>query len=199
MKKTLIFILAAVLLFSSTACGNNPELEQLWKENEELKKQISVSENTSSEKDAEASTSEQTLSISQPLTVNTSSGSYKITVTGAEIKDWRERSRGNIKNLNVMLNYTVENIDFKNEYYTGCNVDSSLFYVYDDNNTLLDTASSSYDTQFPDNVLPGRNGQFNLCYDLIKDDTKYIDVVLHRIDEQGKDTILGQTRISLEN
>ena len=40
MKKLLTIILSATLILSTTACGLNPEVEALKKENEKLKAQI---------------------------------------------------------------------------------------------------------------------------------------------------------------
>ncbi|MDD6710073.1 MAG: hypothetical protein PUE26_07995 [Ruminococcus sp.] len=195
MKKLITILIAASLLTLCGSCGNNAELEALKKENSKLRQELSK---VTKAEQIHQSTVNQTISLNEPFEVSTEFGNYKVTITGAEIKDWRERSQGTIENLNLLLNYTVENISFSNDTFSGCYVDSSFFYVYDDNKTLLDTASSSYDTQFPQVVLPGYNGQFNLCYDLNKEDTKYIDVVIHRRDEQYKDKILGQMQINLQ-
>lgn len=194
MKKLLIALSAVTIALSCAACGNNEELEALRKENEELKQSLSVQENSANNNAA----MKQALSLNQPLTVDTEYGSYKVTLTGAEIKDWRERSQGLVDNLSLLISYTVENIDFSNEQYPGCLVNNSFFYVYDDNKTLLETSGVSYDTEFPDTVLPGYNGQFNICYDLKNENTKYIDVILHRTNEQFSDQILGQIRIELQ-
>lgn len=44
MKKLLTIILSATLILSTTACGLNPEVEALKKENEKLKAQLESAE-----------------------------------------------------------------------------------------------------------------------------------------------------------
>ena len=44
MKKLLTIILSATLILSTTACGLNPEVEALKKENEKLKAQLESGE-----------------------------------------------------------------------------------------------------------------------------------------------------------
>lgn len=198
MKKIVTMILLSALTLTATSCTTNSEIEALKKENEELKQAMSENSPTPSATNNEDSSNNQELALNQPLTVQTEWGSYQITITGAEIKDWRERSMGDITNLNLLLNYKVDNIDFSNEIYPGCFIDSSSFYVYDDNKTLLDIASSSYDTQSADVVLPGYNGNFNLCYDLKKDNVEYVDVIIHRTNSNYQDIILGQLRVNIQ-
>lgn len=183
------------MVLALTSCGESKEIQTLKKENAELKEQISSLQKSSASKSSPKHVA-QDLFLNMPYEIKTKYGSYKITITGAEVKDWRERSLGSIENLNLLLNYEVENVDFSNEYASGCYADSNLFYVYDDKKTLLRTSGESYDTSFPDIVLPGYKGQFNLCYDL-NGETTYIDVTLHRMDEEGKDIILGKLRIDL--
>lgn len=50
MKKILVVALSVALLLSTTACGTNSELEALKQENEQLKSQLSDTEEKPTEK-----------------------------------------------------------------------------------------------------------------------------------------------------
>ncbi|MBD9025895.1 MAG: ABC transporter substrate-binding protein, partial [Clostridiales bacterium] len=50
MKKLLVVALSVALLLSTTACGTNSELEALKQENEQLKSQLTDTEEKATEK-----------------------------------------------------------------------------------------------------------------------------------------------------
>ncbi len=76
MKKILVVALSVALLLSTTACGTNSELEALKQENEQLKSQLSDTEEKPTEKSEEQKTSD-----TQPNSDSTyelTAGSYEI-------------------------------------------------------------------------------------------------------------------------
>ncbi len=203
-RKILAISAVISILISCSACRSG-EIEALKQENAELKQKLEavnqegnpIAEGNPTAQPTAAAQTTATFALNQPITIDTEYGSYIVTITDATIKDWRERSGGSIDNLNVMLTYTVQNVNFTNSTNPGCYVGSDLFYVYDNNKNLLQTATYSYDTKFPDVVLPGYSAEFNVCYDLVSESTEYIDVILHRYDINGRNKILGQMRLGL--
>ena len=80
MKKILVVALSVALLLSTTACGTNSELEALKQENEQLKSQLSDTEEKPTEKPTTKS-EEQKTSDTQPNSDSTyelTAGSYEI-------------------------------------------------------------------------------------------------------------------------
>ena len=76
MKKILVVALSVALLLSTTACGTNSELEALKQENDQLKSQLSDTEEKPTEKSEEQKTSD-----TQPNSDSTyelTAGSYEI-------------------------------------------------------------------------------------------------------------------------
>ena len=76
MKKILVVALSVALLLSTTACGTNSELEALKQENEQLKSQLTDTEEKPTEKSEEQKTSD-----TQPNSDSTyelTAGSYEI-------------------------------------------------------------------------------------------------------------------------
>lgn len=201
MRKGLIVVLSAMLVLPITGCSNNTELEQLKKENEELRAAI----NNSGAKNPKISTVEgindvnnaPILNLNKPFIVNTEYGDYALTFLGVETKDWRGKN-ADIEFPTLVISYEVENINFKSDYSAGCLIGSNFFYVYDDRKTLLSCADTRYEisNQYPDTVLPGYKGQFDECYEL-RQDTKYIDIVLHRTNEDGQETVVGKIQINI--
>ena len=76
MKKLLTITLSIVLLLSATACGTNSELEALKQENEQLKSQLTDTEEKPTEKSEEQKTSD-----TQPNSDNT----YELTAGDYEV------------------------------------------------------------------------------------------------------------------
>lgn len=76
MKKILVVALSVALLLSTTACGTNSELEALKQENEQLKSQLSDTEEKPTEKSEEQKTSD-----TQP----NSDSTYELTAGNYEV------------------------------------------------------------------------------------------------------------------
>ena len=76
MKKILVVALSVALLLSTTACGTNSELQALKQENEQLKSQLSDTEEKPTEKSEEQKTSD-----TQP----NSDSTYELTAGNYEV------------------------------------------------------------------------------------------------------------------
>lgn len=84
MKKLLVVALSVALLLSTTACGTNSELEALKQENEQLKSQLTDTEEKPTEKPTEKpaeKSEEQKTSDTQPNSDNT----YELTAGNYEV------------------------------------------------------------------------------------------------------------------
>ena len=84
MKKLLVVALSVALLLSTTACGTNSELEALKQENEQLKSQLTDTEDKPTEKPTEkpvAKSEEQKTSDTQQNSDNT----YELTAGDYEV------------------------------------------------------------------------------------------------------------------
>lgn len=186
------FLLCASMACCLTGCKKDDEIAELKKQNEELRGMINKNAATQSPAPSAEATGQNTLAIGEKLLVTTKNGKYNITITGAKNKTLSYEKDKPI----IDLSYEVENVDFKSEQYTGCTVNSSLFYAYDDKQrNLVPVMTSGDDMKFPGVVLPGYKGDFDIGFYTIED-TKYVDIIIHRPDENG-DKILAKLRLDL--
>ena len=88
MKKILVVALSVALLLSTTACGTNSELEALKQENEQLKSQLSDTEEKPTEKPTEKLTEKPTEKSEEQKTSDTqpnSDSTYELTAGNYEV------------------------------------------------------------------------------------------------------------------
>lgn len=88
MKKILVVALSVALLLSTTACGTNSELEALKQENEQLKSQLSDTEEKPTEKTTEKPTEKPTEKSEEQKTSDTqpnSDSTYELTAGNYEV------------------------------------------------------------------------------------------------------------------
>ena len=88
MKKILVVALSVALLLSTTACGTNSELEALKQENEQLKSQLSDTEEKPTEKPTENPTEKPTEKSEEQKTSDTqpnSDSTYELTAGNYEV------------------------------------------------------------------------------------------------------------------
>lgn len=173
MKKILTFALSLLLIFVSSGCGNNTELEELKKENEALKQKLSDSSPMPSD------TTGGVVALNIPYTVETVYGTYKLTII--DVVPHAFPSYGEEYANYAALLFEIENIDFKNDDFAGVTFDLSSFAVYDDKDYQVEiSAGFDYeDYKYPETVLPGKKVRGVYMLDL-KPDTKYVDVMFVR-------------------
>ena len=88
MKKILVVALSVALLLSTTACGTNSELEALKQENEQLKSQLSDTEEKPTEKPTEKPPEKPTEKSEEQKTSDTqpnSDSTYELTAGNYEV------------------------------------------------------------------------------------------------------------------
>ena len=88
MKKILVVALSVALLLSTTACGTNSELEALKQENEQLKSQLSDTEEKPTEKPTETPPEKPTEKSEEQKTSDTqpnSDSTYELTAGNYEV------------------------------------------------------------------------------------------------------------------
>ena len=88
MKKLLVVALSVALLLSTTACGTNSELEALKQENEQLKSQLTDTEEKTTEKPIEKPTEKPTEKSQEQKTSDTqpnSDNTYELTAGDYEV------------------------------------------------------------------------------------------------------------------
>ena len=88
MKKILVVALSVALLLSTTACGTNSELEALKQENEQLKSQLSDTEEKPTEKPTKKPTEKPTEKSEEQKTSDTqpnSDSTYELTAGNYEV------------------------------------------------------------------------------------------------------------------
>lgn len=88
MKKILVVALSVALLLSTTACGTNSELEALKQENEQLKSQLSDTEEKPTEKPTEKPIEKPTEKSEEQKTSDTqpnSDSTYELTAGNYEV------------------------------------------------------------------------------------------------------------------
>ena len=172
-KQLLCLACATVLSMGLTACGDSKSQETTVA----TSSVEATSESTTTE--AETTTKKTDVSklkkieLNKAYTVKTDDGSYSFTITGAKRVDWIDSDTEEI----MLLEYTVENKDYKPSDGSLLMLNASSFKVSDTNGNAFkewDTTLSEYG--MPDFVEPGEKKKQEQPY-VINKDTKKVQVV----------------------
>lgn len=115
MKRTLLIALSSFLILSAVGCGNSAELEQLKRENEELKAAMNDSQSVSQSADLSESTGSQTVdsdsksyNVGEPITVQTEYGDYTVSVLSAS----KAEELNQDGNYPIVVSFEIENLSY---------------------------------------------------------------------------------------
>lgn len=136
MKKLLVVALSVALLLSTTACGTNSELEALKQENEQLKSQLTDTEEKPTEKPTEKpaeKSEEQKTSDTQPNSDNT----YELTAGNYEVPADIPAGKYDIVAVSGSGNFIVKNKDGHYDTSEMIGVDNDKFYIREYKNAKI--------------------------------------------------------------
>lgn len=146
--------------------------ETLKKEKLEIEEKYNalLSQQSQKEEDSNNNNTE----LKEPLSIKTEKGEFLITILGVDKTDWYKRTYGNNDKTVIMLNYEIENIDYKATEKVGIYLSQNNTKVLDDNNYILDTFNTWYDGySFPSVVSPGEKAKNSMAY-VIENNTKFV-------------------------
>jgi hypothetical protein len=124
-----------------------------------------------------AATQEMTLNV--PLTVETESGNYKLTIEGARATEERnEFSEKEVKQV-VILDYNYENINFGEKSGNDLYIDEYAFQVLDDEGNVLDTYPIYDENRTPKNTPSGGKCKASATFG-VNSDSKNLNVTFKR-------------------
>ena len=136
MKKLLVVALSVALLLSTTACGTNSELEALKQENEQLKSQLTDTEEKATEKPTEKpkeKVEEQKTSDTQA----NSNTSYELTAGNYEVPADVLAGKYDIVAVSGSGNFIVKNKDGHYDTSEMIGVDNDEFYIREYKNAKI--------------------------------------------------------------
>lgn len=132
MKKILVVALSVALLLSTTACGTNSELEALKQENEQLKSQLSDTEEKPTEKPKEKAEEQKTSD-----TQANSNTSYELTAGNYEVPADVLAGKYDIVAVSGSGNFIVKNKDGHYDTSEMIGVDNDQFYIREYKNAKI--------------------------------------------------------------
>ncbi|NCB99948.1 MAG: hypothetical protein EOM34_04595 [Clostridia bacterium] len=176
MKKLISVLILGMMCLCLVGCSSGAK-----KETEPVTTVAEIETETETETESETDEGIKEIGVGEPVTVETEWGSYILAITGVSETDWWERANKNTDKTVILVEYSVENIDFSNEYTSGVVISTEAFKISDDENYLLKDFSSGYDDRvnFFETVDPGYKSESALPY-ILDRDTEYIDVVITR-------------------
>ena len=140
MKKILTVALSVALLLSTTACGTNSELEALKQENEQLKSQLSDTEEKPTEKPIEKPTEKPKEKAEEQKTSDTqanSNTSYELTAGNYEVPADVLAGKYDIVAVSGSGNFIVKNKDGHYDTSEMIGVDNDKFYIREYKNAKI--------------------------------------------------------------
>lgn len=140
MKKILTVALSVALLLSTTACGTNSELEALKQENEQLKSQLSDTEEKPTEKPIEKPTEKPKEKAEEQKTSDTqanSNTSYELTAGNYEVPADVLAGKYDIVAVSGSGNFIVKNKDGHYDTSEMIGVDNDQFYIREYKNAKI--------------------------------------------------------------
>ncbi len=140
MKKILVVALSVALLLSTTACGTNSELEALKQENEQLKSQLSDTEEKPTEKPIEKPTEKPKEKAEEQKTSDTqanSNTSYELTAGNYEVPADVLAGKYDIVAVSGSGNFIVKNKDGHYDTSEMIGVDNDQFYIREYKNAKI--------------------------------------------------------------
>lgn len=158
----LIFIVAVILVFG--IFGSNNDNNQDQQKNHD--KVINENNNQATEKPKE----EKSYKLQEPVIINTTDGSYKLTITGITETNDRNEFSGTKADRVILVSYAYENIDYSDNLY----IFESHFKVYDSNNQSLETYPS-IETKSGESISMGRKTDGIMAFAL-NNDKNYIEL-----------------------
>ncbi len=130
------------------------------------------------------STAVQSLELNAPYTIDTSSGSYTLTLLGLYQTDWWERYKDNSEKQVVVLHFVLENQNFKNLLSKGADLNPQGFVLFDENNNPLSQFTTLYDIfNEPELVLPGTKREFGIGY-IVEEPSESYSLTFKRTNEE---------------
>jgi len=176
MKKLISVLILGMMCLCLAGCSSGSK-----KETEPVTTVAEIETETETETESETDEGIKEIGVGEPVTVETEWGSYILEITGVSETDWWERANKNTDKTVILVEYSVENIDFSNEYTSGVVISTEAFKISDDENYLLKDFSSGYDDRvnFFETVDPGYKSESALPY-ILDRATEYIDVVITR-------------------
>ena len=140
MKKLLVVALSVALLLSTTACGTNSELEALKQENEQLKSQLTDTEEKATEKPTEKQTEKPKEKVEEQKTSDTqanSNTSYELTAGNYEVPADVLAGKYDIVAVSGSGNFIVKNKDGHYDTSEMIGVDNDEFYIREYKNAKI--------------------------------------------------------------
>lgn len=140
MKKILVVALSVALLLSTTACGTNSELEALKQENEQLKSQLSDTEEKPTEKLTEKPTEKPTEKSEEQKTSDTqpnSDSTYELTAGSYEIPNDVPSGKYDLVAVSGHGTFKEKDENGYNVFSEWLGVDSDQYYTTEYKNAKL--------------------------------------------------------------
>ena len=110
-----------------------------------------------------------TYTLNGPVTINKSSGSYTLTITGITETADRNQFSDVVANRVIIISYSYENTSYENGLY----ISSVNFKVYDKDNNLLQTYPVLL--KYPQEISVGRKTDATMAYAL-NNDQNYVEL-----------------------
>ena len=110
-----------------------------------------------------------TYTLNEPVTINESSGSYTLTITGITETADRNQFSDVVANRVIIISYSYENTSYENGLY----ISSVNFKVYDKDNNLLQTYPVLL--KYPQEISVGRKTDATMAYAL-NNDQNYVEL-----------------------
>lgn len=140
MKKILVVALSVALLLSTTACGTNSELEALKQENEQLKSQLSDTEEKPTEKPTEKPSEKPTEKSEEQKTSDTqpnSDSTYELTAGNYEVPADIPAGKYDIVAVSGHGVFTINNTDVYADLSEFLGVDNDEYAIKEYKNAKI--------------------------------------------------------------
>ena len=154
--KPVFGVIIAIIAILGLVIGTSGNDEEIG--NDGIK--VTVTEPDSKDEKKEEAKEVKKFGINETVLIETSEGSYKLTITGiTETKDRNMFSDVDPAKV-VIISYDYENID----YADSVNISDFNFKVYDKGNNSLESYPA--DTKYSDSISPGRKASASVAYGL---------------------------------
>lgn len=154
MKKSLMFVICFVMLFTLVGCDSGAETS------------TNPSETTGN---SSKENTKKSYGLNEDVYITNSSGEYRIKITDITETNDRNQYSDKVANRVIIISYEYENISLEDDLL----VDDWDFKVYDKDNNVMETYP--VDTKYGSSVGQGRKASATMAYAL-NNDSNYVEI-----------------------